>query len=93
MKNDDFTIKVWAQMFFDDGSVSEGRRIPASVLEDEMGEIKQTAVKLLQSLNRMEGLLLIWGAGNIFYNYYILEQPISSCPPQALESETSACEP
>jgi len=78
MKSDDYTIKVWAQMFFEDGSVTQGIRIPASILDNEMGEIRQTAIHLLGTVGRQEGLLLIWGAGNIFYRHYILEQPISS---------------
>lgn len=90
--NDMHEIKVWAQMFFDDGSVTQGMRVPAKVLDNKLGEIRQIAVHLLGSVGRTEGLLLIWGAGNLFYNYYILDQIISSSS-QDSESETSALEP
>jgi hypothetical protein len=70
---DPFQIKVWAQMFFDDGSVSEGIRIPATVFDDDLGDLQQIAVKLLNSVNRQEGFLVVWGAGNLFYRLYILE--------------------
>ena len=71
-------IKVWGQMFFEDGSISEGIRVNADILDDEMGAIQQLAVKILGSLNRTQGLLLIWGAGTIFTRYYNLEEVISS---------------
>lgn len=57
-------IKVWAQMFFDDGSVSQGIRIPVETLDDDR-LIEETGQTLLDGLNREEGLLLIWGAGSI----------------------------
>ncbi len=89
MKSDDYTIKVWVQMFFDDGSVTQGMRVPAKILDNDLGEIRQIAVHLLASVGRTEGLLLIWGAGNIFYRHYILEQPIStSSEDVSQESET-----
>lgn len=81
-------------MFFDDGSVTQGMRVPAKVLDNELGEIRQLAIHLLGTVGRQEGLLLIWGAGNLFYNYYILEQPISSSSQdESQESKTSASEP
>jgi len=60
-------IQVWAQMFFDDGSVSEGKRIDAEKAED-INYIEEIAKKFLKGLNRNEGFLLVWGAGSI--NYY-----------------------
>lgn len=57
-------IKVWAQMFFDDGSVSQGIRVAVETLDDDR-LIEETGNKLLGDLNRKEGLLLIWGAGSI----------------------------
>lgn len=61
-------VKIWAQMFFDDGSVSEGKRFPIEMTDtiEGIGEISQG---LLSSTNRTEGFLLLWGAGEIrFYN-------------------------
>lgn len=75
---ENFEIKVWAQMFFDDGSVSQGKRVPASILDDDMGALKQIAHKFLEETHRTEGLLLVWGAGNIFFRHYALETAISS---------------
>ncbi len=57
-------IKVWAQMFFDDGSVTQGIRISADVYDDDR-MVEEVSEKLLDSVNRTEGLLLIWGAGLI----------------------------
>jgi hypothetical protein len=79
----DFEIKVWAQMFFEDGSVSEGKRYPEEVLDDQTGDLRQIAIKFLSDLNRTEGLLLVWGAGEIFSRYYILTSP-------SAESDSSA---
>lgn len=62
-------IKVWAQMFFDDGSVSEGIRVSSDVF-DSTRTMKEIAIRLLKSLNRDEGLLLVWGAGDMFTRYY-----------------------
>lgn len=72
--NNPFEIKVWAQMFFDDGSVSQGIRVTADIYNNSvlLEEIKQ---KLLNSVNRTEGFLLLWGAGEIYYVY----SSISSC--------------
>jgi len=76
-------IKVWAQMFFDDGSVSEGVRISHVIFDDQMF-VNEIALKLLNSLNRDLGLLLIWGAGEI----KIYECDLTACLSE--ESETSA---
>ena len=76
---DQFELKVWAQIFFKDGSVSKGVRIPASVFHLEIlpehEYVKATcaayklrteiAEKLLKENNRTEGYLLLWGADNI----------------------------
>jgi hypothetical protein len=83
-------VKVWAQMFFDDGSVSQGKRYSAIVLYNEMGELMQIAVKFLQDNGRTEGFLLLWGAGTIFYRNYILENNLTpfseTTEPPALNS-------
>lgn len=59
-------IKVWFQMFFEDGSVSEGKRLPAEILEDQE-KVELVARDLLKGMNRLEGYLLIWGAGNLVF--------------------------
>jgi hypothetical protein len=64
-----FEIKAWAHMFFDDGSVSEGKRVDAEVVEDK-SLMRQIAMDFLKDLNREEGLLLIWGAGELIQRYY-----------------------
>lgn len=66
---DPFEIKVWAQMFFDDGSVSQGVRISADIYDDDR-IIEETYKMLLKSVNRTEGFLLIWGAGDIRYGSF-----------------------
>jgi len=82
-------IKVWAQMFFDDGSVSQGIRIPAEVYDDDR-EIQSIASKLLKDTHRSEGFLLIWGAGDIRYGSFCV---ISSLPDISQEeSDSSASE-
>lgn len=64
-------IKIWAMMFFEDGSVSQGIRIPAEWLEEEYAwKIDEVADRLLSSLNRVEGWLLLWGAGNMVFNHF-----------------------
>lgn len=78
-------IKVWAQMFFDDGSLSPGTRIPATIFDESLIEFENVARKILKSLNRTEGLLLVWGAGDMFYRYYSISFPSE-------ESKTSASE-
>ncbi len=55
-------IKIWAQMFFDDGSVTQGVRIPFETVDDDR-EIDQLAGDLLDSVNREEGAMCIWGGG------------------------------
>ena len=62
--NDPFQIMIWAQMFFDDGSVSQGFRVPEVTYDDDR-LIEDTAQKILLSLNRDEGFLLLWGAGRL----------------------------
>lgn len=64
-------IKIWAQMFFDDGSVTQGIRIPAEWLDDHHKRaIDETADLLLKSVKREEGWLLLWGAGNVVFSHY-----------------------
>lgn len=79
-------IKVWLQMFFEDGSVSEGKRFPATIL-DEPESMREIARGLLRELNRTEGYMLSWGAGNVLFEYY----NFSSYPSEV--SEISASEP
>ncbi|MFI0477792.1 MAG: hypothetical protein ACH349_01515 [Candidatus Rhabdochlamydia sp.] len=64
-------IKIWAQMFFDDGSVTQGIRINAEWLEEQyIWKIDEVADLLMKSVNRDEGWLLLWGAGNMVFNHY-----------------------
>ena len=63
-------IKVWVQMFFDDGSVSEGHRIPIEIYEDILNEARDWAYHILKDNHRTEGHLVIWGGGEIFHHYY-----------------------
>lgn len=80
-------IKMWAQMFFDDGSVTQGIRIPAEWLDDGCEfKIHEVADLLLKSATREEGWLLLWGAGNMVFNHY----PTSFSSQQAEESDSSA---
>lgn len=61
-------LYIWAQMFFDDGSVTEGKRVLDTAFQDKdyMRDIAET---LLKSVNRTEGFLLVWGAGDIRGSY------------------------
>lgn len=64
-------IKIWAQMFWEDGTVSQGRRIPAEWLDDpKLTNICKMAEGILDDLNRVEGYLLLWGAGNILFGHF-----------------------
>lgn len=77
-------IKMWAQMFFEDGSVTRGIRFPAEWLDEGCEhKIAKLAESLLQDLNREEGWLLLWGAGNMVF------KPISSSS-EPSESDSSA---
>lgn len=79
-------IKIWAQMFFEDGSVTQGVRIPAEWLEERNAYcLDEVADSLLKSVNRQEGWLLLWGAGNMVFEHY----PTSF----SSESDSSALEP
>ena len=80
-------IKIWAQMFFDDGSLTQGVRIPAQWLDEEYTwQIEGTAKMLLDSVNRQEGWLLIWGAGNMVFKHY----PSAFSSSELSESDSSA---
>ena len=71
MRNNMEQIKVWAQMFFEDGSVSQGIRIPAEWLQEDYEPLlRGVAQKLLEDLHRVEGWLLLWGAGNMELKHY-----------------------
>ena len=72
-------------MFFEDGSITQGIRINAEWLEDAYEwKIKEVVDMLLRSVNREEGWLLVWGAGNMVFQYYP-SSTSSFC--QASESE------
>ncbi len=58
-------VKVWSQMFFDDGSVTQGKYIPRYVYDNE-DCIKQQALTFLMDTSRREGVLFIWGAGRVY---------------------------
>lgn len=62
-------MKLWAQMFFEDGSVSQGKRINVIDLCDE-NKIRKIADDFLKDLNREDGYLLLWGAGYMRFLYY-----------------------
>jgi len=66
----DFEINIWAQMMFDDGSISAPIRLTADVYDDNE-HITRIALQLLQSVNRTEGLLVMWGAGQLIHRYYV----------------------
>lgn len=78
-------IKVWIQFFFDDGTVSQGKRIPACYLDEGYETMLESITfQMVRDLNRTKGFRLIWGAGNMKFN------PISLYPGE--ESETLASE-
>lgn len=58
-------VKVWAQMFFDDGSVTQGKYISRSIY-DEKEYIESLAREFLEDTCRKEGVLFIWGAGRVY---------------------------
>jgi hypothetical protein len=62
-RNED--VKVWAQMFFDDGSVTQGKYIHRGIYYNE-NNIKTLAREFLEDTCRKEGVLFIWGAGTIY---------------------------
>lgn len=77
-------IKIWAQMFFEDGSITQGVRIPALWLDEGYEEnIARTAESLLEDVNREEGWLLLWGAGNMVFNHYPTSFSSSSGPSES----------
>jgi len=64
-------IEMWMQLFFEDGSVSQGIRFPAEWLDDpKKGNIERVIKTLLEDVNREEGWFLLWGAGNMVFNHY-----------------------
>ncbi len=79
-------IEMWAQIFFEDGTVSQGIRFPAEWLDDPKGgNIERMLKKLLDDMNREEGWFLLWGAGNMVFNHYP-----TSFSSELLESDSSA---
>ncbi len=81
-------IKVWAQMFFDDGSVSMGVRVPDNTFDDDR-EIMNVAQNLLQTTRRDTGYLLIWGAGDIKFCRYTVTSSSKELKTLASESSTT----
>jgi hypothetical protein len=78
-------IYIWAQMFFCDGSVSQGIRIPdVALYSREMQD--ETAELLLKDTNRKEGLLLLWGCGMTKGITYPLSRSISFSLSEELET-------
>lgn len=71
-------------MFFEDGSITQGVRIPALWLDEGYEEnIARTAESLLEDVNREEGWLLLWGAGNMVFNHYPTSFSSSSGPSES----------
>ena len=58
-------VKVWAQMFFDDGSVTQGKYISRTIFDDQ-SNIDSVAYTFLMDTSRKEGVLFIWGAGRVY---------------------------
>jgi hypothetical protein len=58
-------VKVWAQMFFDDGSVTQGQYISRDIF-DKQEYIDRLALGFLKETNRKEGVIFIWGAGRVY---------------------------
>ena len=56
--------KVWCQMVFDDGSVTQGKYLNAGII-NLPESIKNVALEFLKDTHREEGVLMIWGAGVI----------------------------
>ena len=82
MNND---VKVWIQFFYEDGTVSEGKRIPAYYLDEGYEEMLwKVTLTMMKDLNRTTGYRLIWGAGNMCGQSIDLSEE--------LESETLASE-
>lgn len=80
-----FEIKVWAQMFFDDGSVSQGIRVSVDIYDNDI-ILERIKDNLLKSVNRKNGFLVVWGAGNIMYKSYFTSSSEE-------ESDSSASSP
>ena len=61
----DEEVKVWTQMFFDDGTVTQGKYISRYVFDDEEA-IKREISLFLQETGRKKGVIFIWGAGRVY---------------------------
>lgn len=83
-------IYVWAQMFFDDGSVSQGKRVLDSIY-DQNDYMEDVAAYFLKDLHRTEGLLLVWGAGDMKSKYYVFTSSSLESKTLALESSKASC--
>lgn len=71
MYNNPLNIRVWAQMFFEDGSVTQGKYIDESVF-NKPDEIQKIALEFLNDMNRKKGTLLIWGGKKMYGKTYTL---------------------
>lgn len=79
--NDD--VKIWIQFFYEDGTVSQGKRIPACYLDEGYESmLEKVTLTMMKDLNRTTGFRLIWGAGNVQFKAISLSE----------ESETSVSE-
>lgn len=55
---------VWGQMFFEDGSITEGKHFPISIY-DSRRERQHIARTFLENTHRKNGVLLLWGCGRV----------------------------
>lgn len=78
METNPYEIQVWTQMFFTDGSVSQGIRTPAKIL-DSQDDQDEMANHFLKDLNRDIGMLMIWGAGIVQVSSYPRKPTAISC--------------
>ena len=69
-------IKVWAQMFFDDGTVTQGKYIPESIFS-KPSQRNNVVLELLNDTNRKKGFIFIWG-GRKFYGRHCELTPKNS---------------
>lgn len=82
-----FKVHVWAQIMFQDGSVSKSVRVEADVLDDET-KIKELCDSLMKSVNRDTGLFVIWGGGNVYYHWITPDNSTTSSATLVSESDS-----
>lgn len=61
----DEEVKVWTQMFFDDGTVTQGKYISRYVFDDQHA-INREILTFLEETGRKKGVIFIWGAGRVY---------------------------